>query len=98
LTSREARARTRPSKSSTTSVMWSRSTLSPSEKQLSGLMTSLVAGWPRPPRRRPASWMRLSTSSRLVMLAMAGAVSPVITASSARVIGPLTRMACKVTR
>ena len=58
-------------------------------------MTSLVAGWPRPPRRRPASWISLSVSSRLVMLAMAGAVRPVMVASSARVIGPLTRMACK---
>jgi len=73
-------------------------TLSPIENQLSGLMTSLVAGWPRPPRRRPASLMRLSVSRRLVMFAIAGAVSPVISASSARVIGPLTRMACSVTR
>ena len=37
-------------------------------------------------------------ASREVMFAMAGAVSPVMIASSARVIGPLTRIACRVTR
>ena len=79
-------------------VRWSRSILTPIEKQLSGLMTSWVAGWPRPPYSRPASRISFSLSSRRVMLAMAGRVRPVISASSMRLIGPLVRISWSVTR
>src|SRR5271165_6250958 len=68
------------------------------EKQLSGLTTNFVAGWPRAPCDRPALKINRSLRSRLVMFAIAAAVSPVFSASSVRVTGPLTRTACKVTR
>jgi len=59
LISREERARTRPSKSSTTSVMWSRSTFEADGKAAVGIDLELGRRLPSPALPPPASMMQV---------------------------------------
>jgi hypothetical protein len=72
--------------------------IDPRLNRAAGLICNSLPGCPRPWRRRPISWIRPSSSNRLTILAMAGAVRPVNLASATRVITLCTRIAWSVMR